>query len=149
MARVEHMREVVNELPTAEEVHAREGEGWKLVAVEWQRDPAVTEQREPDEASSETWCEAPYGLETPTGDSRLLSNSTEAEAMQVILSMVIDDRNSLARVAEELNRRGFHTRQGGDWSQGAVFNMLPRLVEVAPEIYASSQWRAQATAHPV
>jgi hypothetical protein len=43
-------------------------------------------------------------------------------------------------VAEELNRRGFRTRAGGDWSPVAVFNLLPRLIEVGPRIFSSEEW---------
>ena len=42
--------------------------------------------------------------------------------------------------AAELARRGFAMRNGSPWTQTAVFQLLPRLVEVGPSIYSSAQW---------
>jgi hypothetical protein len=62
--------------------------------------------------------------------------------MQFLLSMmelIIQDI-SLSKVAEELNRKGFRTRRGAEWGPVAVFNMLPRLIELTPRIFASEEW---------
>lgn len=136
MAGTKRFRETVSELPTAEEVRRRAEEGWKLVAVEWEKE---------DEAAAGTadlWHEAPYGLATPDGGQELVENEREEAALRLMLGMVIDDRNSLTEVAAELNRQGFRRRDGEDWSPGAVFNMLPRLVDVAPKLFASPDWAA-------
>jgi hypothetical protein len=52
-------------------------------------------------------------------------------------------------VADGLNGQGLRTRTGAAWTQVAVFNMLPRLIQVAPQIFASAEWedrRKDATA---
>ena len=134
MARVERMRETISNPPTAEEVRQKAEEGWKLAAVEWQREA-------PAKAGDELE-DMPFGLCTEGGGTDLRMNPAEEEALRIMLGMVIDDRNSLATVADELNRRGYRTRDGRDWSQGAVFNMLPRLIEVAPRFFASPEWPA-------
>ena len=134
MARVERMREAVSDPPTAEEIRQKAEEGWKLAAVEWQREAAAAAGGEVEET--------PFGLCTTEGGTELKMNEAEEEALRIMLGMVIDDRNSLAAVADELNRRGFRTRDGGDWSQGTVFNMLPRLIEVAPRFFASPEFSA-------
>ncbi len=141
MARTERFKEAVAELPTAEEVRRRAEQGWKLVAVEWQRESEAA----PDDVAV-SWRAAPYGLETPDGGYELVESSQEEAALRLILGMVIDDRNTLCEVAAELNRRGFRTRGGEDWSQSAVFTMLPRLVDVAPKLYASPAWAAEREA---
>jgi hypothetical protein len=41
---------------------------------------------------------------------------------------------------DELNRQGFRTRHGGQWTASGVFNMIPRLVETGPRIFTSAQW---------
>jgi hypothetical protein len=128
MARTERWRESVSELPTEEEVRRRAEQGWKLAAVEWRREAA--DRDEPGLP------ETPYGLCTPEGGTELDARRDEQEALRLMLGLVIDDRNSLAAVAHELNRRGFRTRAGGPWSPSAVFSMMPRLVEVAPSIFA-------------
>ncbi len=137
MARVERLRETVSNPPTAEEIQRKADDGWELVAVEWQRAAP---------AGAEAAPQTPFGLCTSGGETELESDPREAEALKIMLGLVIDDRNSLAQVAEELNRRGFLTRGGESWSQVRVFNMLPRLVEVAPEIFAGSDWTAQYAA---
>ncbi len=141
MARVERLRESVSNPPTAEEIQQKAADGWRLVAVEWQREVAAGSG--PAEASA-AGAQTPYGLRTGDGETDLESDPREAEALELMLGLVIDDNNSLAEVAEELNRRGFRTRSGDSWSQVTVFNMLPRLVEVAPEIFAGADWKAQA-----
>jgi hypothetical protein len=45
------------------------------------------------------------------------------------------------RIAEELNRKGFRTRQGTRWNPVSVFQMLPRLIEVGPKIFATDEWQ--------
>lgn len=133
MVKKERQRETVKALPTPDDVRARAEDGWQLVAVEW--------QREVEEIEEDSWHQTPYGLVTDEGEQRLRPHQGEEEALRVMLAMVIDDNNSLAQVADELNRRGLRTRDGGHWSQGAVFNMLPRLVDAAPRIFDSPAWQ--------
>lgn len=135
MARTERWHERVSDLPTAEELRERARQGWKIAAIEWQREaPAAAEGGEIRRE------ETPYGLLTPAGDTELTPSPREEEELRLILRMVIDDRNTLATVAAELNRRGFRTRHGRSWSQRAVFDMLPRLVEVAPRFFGRPDW---------
>jgi len=60
---------------------------------------------------------------------------------------VIDDQNSLSDVAIELNQRGYRTRSGAPWSQVSVLHLLPRVVEVAPEIFANPSWSERHKHH--
>jgi hypothetical protein len=57
----------------------------------------------------------------------------------LMMEQIVQDE-PLSRVAAELNRRGFRTRQGGAWGPESVFNMLPRLVDLGPRIFSSSEW---------
>jgi len=132
MARVERVREAISGAPSEEYLERKAAEGWRMVAVEWERDTSDTEATE--------WTQTPFGLRTPDGTAQLAEHPEEARALEVMLGLVIDDRNSLDQVARELNRRGLRTRLGDDWSPSAVFQMLPRLVDVAPRIYASNAW---------
>ena len=65
----------------------------------------------------------------------------EIKAMIHMLKMIVDDKG-FGHIARELNESGFRTRQGGEWNQTSVFQMLPRLIEVAPSIYSSDDWLA-------
>ncbi len=139
MANVERVREVVDSPPSAEELREKAEEGWRLAAVEWQRetegDTADIQAREDGLAKEEV----PYGLEVAADCHFLVENPAEVEAMRCVLEQVVLDR-PLSQVAEELTRRGFHQRDGAEWTQVSLFNLLPRVVEVAPQIYSSQEW---------
>ena len=100
------------------------------------RESSAAEPVAPGDARRPT----PFGLNTPDGGNTLTENADETHALRLILRMVINDDNTLGEVAEELNRKGFRTRSGKPWNQSTVFNMLPRLVEEAPNIYARPDW---------
>jgi hypothetical protein len=59
-----------------------------------------------------------------------------------MLDLMIQDI-SLTRVAEELNRQGFPTRDGSPWNAAAVFRLLPRVGDVAPRIFSDAQWETR------
>jgi hypothetical protein len=59
-----------------------------------------------------------------------------------MLGLIIKDDVRFSMVAQELNEKGFRTRKGRPWTPSAVFEMLPRLVEVAPTILSSEEWEA-------
>ena len=44
-------------------------------------------------------------------------------------------------IAEELNQRGYRTREGMKWTAVSVFQMLPRLIEVGPKIFSTREWQ--------
>ena len=133
MAKDERVREVLSSPPTAEYWRQKAEEGWRAVAVEWQRETdGADSTRLPRE-------EVPYGLRVADDCLYLEENPTEVEAMQLMLEQIVADR-PLSTVAEELDRRGFRQRSGSKWTQVSIFNILPRLVEVAPRIYSSEEW---------
>jgi hypothetical protein len=47
---------------------------------------------------------------------------------------------SYSAIVSTLNEQGFRTREGKPWSRIAVFNMMPRLIEVGPRIFSSEEW---------
>ena len=47
---------------------------------------------------------------------------------------------SYSAIVSDLNEKGFRTREGRPWSRVAVFNMMPRLIEVGPRIFSSEEW---------
>jgi hypothetical protein len=47
---------------------------------------------------------------------------------------------SYSSIVSDLNEKGFRTRDGKPWSRVAVFNMMPRLIEVGPRIFSSVEW---------
>jgi hypothetical protein len=43
-------------------------------------------------------------------------------------------------LAAELNHHGYHTRRGSPWTASAVFDLLPRLIELSPKLQARPDW---------
>jgi len=132
MSKQERLREALSGSLDVEYLRQRESAGWRLAAVEWVRDTGETGQTAPQE-------EVPYGLRVGPDCIHLEEDTTEKKAMMLILEMLIQDIR-LPQVAVELNRRGFRTRAGTDWSPVAVFNLLPRLIEAGPRIFSSEEW---------
>lgn len=133
MAKRERVREVLMVPPGAEYFQEKQNDGWKLVAVEWERgEVAGGEEVRIRE-------EVPYGLEVAEDCRYLVENPAEIRAMTLILDLIVADQ-SLSEVAEELTRRGYTRRDGRKWTQVSLFELLPRLVEIAPRVYSSRQW---------
>ena len=136
MARIERIREVVKGPVDSEHLKLKAEAGWKLVAMEWKREIAG---EEPEGAM--TIQEVPYGLRVASDCSRLEEDPLEKTVLMHMMELIVQD-NPLSQVAGELNSRGFRTRKGGYWSPVAVFNMLPRLIDVGPRIFSSTQWES-------
>lgn len=134
MARMERVRESVEGSLDAEYVKQRTRAGWKLVGVEWERE--VEEAAPGVEPRLE---EAPFGARVAGDCERLEDNPQEMQFLLSMMELIIQDI-SISKVAEELNRKGYRTRKGTEWGPVAVFNMLPRLIELTPRIFASEEW---------
>jgi hypothetical protein len=141
MAKPERIREAVKGPIDTEYIRKRESQGWRLMAIEWEVEWARdTDAIAPPPSTTEINLEeAPFGLRVAGDCERLEENLTEMEFLLSMMELIIQDI-SLSKVAEELNRRGFRTRKGADWGPVGVFNMLPRLIELTPRIFASAEW---------
>ncbi len=136
MSNPNRIRESPSGLPTQTYLEERVRDGWRLVALEWER------EKEPTPAPSRPLrSEIPFGLRLSDDGQCLEENALEREALTVVLGLISGDE-PFPKLADELNRRGFRTRSGSAWTQSAVFDMLPRLIEVAPEILSSEEWAA-------
>jgi hypothetical protein len=139
MAESERIRESLQAPLEATYVKQREQAGWKLVAVEWERvaaTPAVPAQPSEPAPNLE---DAPFGLRVAGDCEHLEQNPAEMQFLLSMMELIIQDI-SLVKVAEELNRKGFRTRKGAEWGPVAVFNMLPRLIELTPRIFNNEEW---------
>lgn len=127
----ERWREPVSAIPGPEVLDAKAKEGWRPVAIEWARDAAQPDERERRPI--------PYGLRISSDCSHLEVDPIERDAMSLVVAMIAGDR-PLSAIASELNRRELRTRQGEPWTQVTLFKLLPRIVELGPEILGASEW---------
>lgn len=138
MAKTERIREAVKGPIDAGYIQRREREGWRLVAVEWEVEWERGSEA-PERQAEALLEETPFGARVATDGERLEESPSEMESLLFMMELIIQDI-SLSKVAEELNRKGFRTRSGTDWGPVAVFNMLPRLIELTPRIFSSAEW---------
>ena len=134
MARIERIREVVTGPVDMEQLRQKTEAGWKLVALEWRREIQGEEAE-----STIIMEEIPYGLRVASDCTRLEENPGEREILVQMMELIVQD-HSVSEVAKELTGKGLHTRGGQPWTPVAVFNMLPRLIEVGPKIFSSEEW---------
>jgi len=132
MKKTERVRQVVSGSLGEEDLKQQAEKGWKLVAIEWEREVEVEE--------GALQGDVPYGLQIAPQTQRLEENPAEREILVQLLELLVQE-GSYARIADEINRRGFRTRQGARWTAVSVFEMLPRLIEVGPHVFRSAEWQ--------
>jgi hypothetical protein len=137
MRQTVHFREPVTKFPDTELLNKRAAEGWRISAIEWEREVEVV-QRPPMLPM-----EVPYGLKVSSDCWHLEEDSHEVAILTEIMELLLLDY-SLSRVADELNTRGHRMRDRSKWDPVSVFNLLPRIVEVGPRIFSDEEWRVRS-----
>ncbi len=135
MADIERMRQVVSGDFRLEDLQHRLEEGWKPVAIEWER-PVKVQAPIPTAVGPEV----PFGLQVAGDCAHLEENPAEREVLFQIMELTIQD-GPYSGIAAELNQRGLRRRDGSLWTPISVFQMLPRLIEAGPSILTSEEWR--------
>jgi len=135
MSNVERVRQVVSGEFGPNELQNKLNEGWKPVAIEWEREVPIAAASRATAAP-----EVPYGLRVSGDCAHLEDDPHEREVLFEIMELTIQD-GPYSGIAAELNRRGFRRRDGNLWTPIAVFQMLPRLIEAGPGILTSEEWR--------
>ena len=130
MKKTERLRQVVSGPVAEADLKQQVEKGWKLVAIEWEREVEAEEQLP---------AEVPFGLRVAPETQRLEEDPRERETLFQLMELIVRE-GSYSRIADELNRRGYRTRHGGVWSPVSVFEMLPRLIEVGPHLFRSPEW---------
>ncbi|MBP1636142.1 MAG: hypothetical protein H6Q10_2716 [Acidobacteria bacterium] len=129
------VRETVWEPPSPHQLLEKARKGWTLVALEWEREMA------PEEAvSMGLACDVPFGLRIAANSLTLEEDPQERAILTAMLDLLVQDDLRFSEIARALNEKGLRRRGGGSWTQSDVFEMLPRVVEVAPTILKSDQW---------
>ncbi len=141
MARVERMRELLAGSLDLEHVKEKTAAGWRLVALEWRR------QINGEGPDPEPKDDVPYGLRVGPDCLGLEEDPLEKEVLTLMMELLIQD-SPFSKVANELNERNYRTRRGAPWSPISVFNMLPRLIEVGPQMFSSDEWETRRQHFP-
>src|ERR1700758_494308 len=135
MAYFERIRDVVSEPFSSDVIRQRTTAGWQMVSIEWRRELPDSETPS-DGAFSEA---IPYGLRISEDCKRLEVDPHENQVLLLMMDLLAQDF-SYSAIVSDLNEKGFRTREGRPWSRVAVFNMMPRLIEVGPRIFSSEEW---------
>ncbi len=135
MAYFERMRDQVPAAFSPEIMQQRVAAGWQMVAIEWRRE--LPDSEAPSEMTTAE--EIPYGLRISDDCKRLEVDPAENKVLLLMMDLLAQDF-SYSSIVSDLNEKGYRTRQGRPWSRIAVFNMMPRLIEVGPRIFSSEEW---------
>ncbi len=137
MAKTQRMRDVLAGSPTIEYLNQMNAAGWKLVALEWERE-AESAENEPVQLGARE-IEVPYGMQISEDGWHLVESAAEMQVLISAVNMIVEDQ-PMSRVADELNRQGYRRRNGNKWTAVAVFDLLPRMIEAGPEIFTKDEW---------
>ncbi|HEV2468870.1 MAG TPA: recombinase family protein [Candidatus Sulfotelmatobacter sp.] len=132
MKTTERARQMVSGPIESIDFQQRSDAGWKLVAIEW--------EREVETAADPLPAEVPFGLRVGPESRRLEQDPAEREILLQLMELIVQE-GSYAHIADEVNRRGLRTRQGERWTPVSIFEMLPRLIEVGPQLFHSAEWQ--------
>ena len=131
MKKTERVRQAVSGPLLEADLKQQAEKGWKLVALEWEREVEAAEEKLPPDV--------PYGLRVSPETQRLEEDPNERETLVQMMELLVQE-GSYSRIAQELNRQGHRTREGARWTPISVFEMLPRLIEVGPHLFRSAEW---------
>jgi hypothetical protein len=130
MPKHERERDFMTSPPSGDYFKAKTEDGWRLVAVEWERGVALKSLPVED---------VPFGLRVATDCQRLEENPDEVQVLVLMMETIVQD-GPLSEAARVINERGHRTRDGEKWTPKALFYLLPRLIEVGPRLCTSEEW---------
>jgi len=135
MAYFERVRDVISGPFSSDVIRQRTAAGWQMVSIEWRRE--LPESETPPEGGFNE--DIPYGLRISEDCSRLEVHPAEHQALMLMMELLVQDF-SYCSIVSDLNEKGFRMRDGRPCSRVAVFNMIPRLIEVGPRFFNSDEW---------
>lgn len=136
MAYFERVRDVISEPFSPEIIRQRTSSGWQMVSIEWRRE--LPDQEAPTEGGAFSE-DIPFGLKISEDCMRLEVHPQEHQALMMMMEGLVQDF-SYSAIVSDLNEKGSRQRNGKPWSRIAVFNMIPRLIEVGPRFFNSDEW---------
>jgi hypothetical protein len=136
MAHFERIRDVISEPFSPEVIKQRTTAGWQLVSIEWRRE--LPESEAPTSGAFSE--DIPYGLRISDDCLRLEIDPTENRTLILMMELLVQDF-SYSSIVSDLHEKGLRMRDGRPWNRVAIFNMMPRLIEVGPRLFSTDEWR--------
>ena len=141
MKKIDRIREKVTIPPTSLYLSKMLDAGWRLVALEWEREMEVS--GEPEVPVAETGSEEiPFGLRIAYDCRHLEDDPLEMQTLKFLAEMIVQDI-SFRSMADALNAREYRTRDGHPWTAASVFKLTPRLIDVAPRVLSGAEWESR------
>lgn len=119
-------------------IRERTAAGWQMVSIEWRRELPTGEVPAPAPFDDGI----PYGLRISDDCTRLEVDPAENEVLMLMMALLAQDF-SYHSIVSDLNEKGLRMRDGSYWTRTAVFNMMPRLIEVGPRLFSTDDWKAR------
>ena len=116
-------------------LQAAHGDRLAARLLEWRRE--LPDSEHPTEGAFHE--EIPYGLRISDDCQRLEVDPAENQALLQMMGMLVQDF-PFSSIVSDLNEKGFRSRDGRRWTPVAVFNMIPRLIEVGPRLFSTEEW---------
>ena len=130
MPKLERVRDFMTAPPAVDYFTQKSAEGWRLVAVEWERGAS---------AKSAPVEDVPFGLRVASDCKRLEEDPDESQVLILMMEIIVQD-GPLSQAARAINERGYRTRDGEKWTPQKLFYLLPRLIEIGPRLCTSEEW---------
>jgi hypothetical protein len=135
MAYFERIRDVISSPFSPAVIQQRTAAGWQMVSIEWRRE--LPDAEAPTEGAFNE--DIPYGLRISDDGKRLEADPNEHRILMQMMELLVQDFG-YASIVSDLNEKGYRMRDGRPWNRVAVFNMIPRLIEVGPRFFSSEEW---------
>lgn len=132
MPHFERVRDVISGPFAPSIIDQRQASGWQLLSIEWRRELPASEAPSPGAYPDDI----PYGLRISDDCSRLEVDPTENQVLQHMMDLLAQDF-PYSSIVSDLNEKGLRTRDGSLWTRVAVFNMMPRLIEIGPRLFST------------
>ena len=136
MAHFERIRDVISGPFSPEIIRQRSAAGWQLVSLEWRRE--LPESEAPSQGAFSE--DIPYGLRISDDCQRLEVDPSENRVLMLMMELLVQDF-SYSSIVSDLNEKGLRMRDGRPWNRVALFNMMPRLIEVGPRLFSTDEWQ--------
>ncbi len=137
---IQRSRDLISGHVTLDYFVRKAAEGWNLTAIEWVREVVGQPAHDQPFQVAIEGEEPPYGVQFATDGLHLEQNPLEKTVLLLILEEIVKERR-ITEIAGDLNAAGLKTRRGTEWTAPAVFDLLPRLIEMGPKLLNSREWQ--------